>query len=487
MSVPGPSPSADHPATRADAPAHAIATAVRAGAVRAEDVVAAALARITRHDRRVNAFTDVLADRALSEARTLDIRVAAGQDPGPLAGVPVAVKNLVDLADLETRAGRGPYPDRAPATTDAVVVARLRAVGAVPVGALNMGELAYDFTGENAHAGDTLNPHDLARRAGGSSSGSGAALAAGMVPLTLGTDTNGSIRVPSSWCGVFGLKPTYGRVPRTGTFPFVDSLDHVGPMARTTRDVALALDALAGYDSGDPAAQDLPAPGGVAALAANGGVAGLRIAVAGGYFALSGDPEMATERDAMARVCAALGATASMSWNGVEEARAAAAVITAAEGTATHYDLLSAHPESFGEPVRGRLFGGALVPAIAYVKAQRLRRRFAAHAAAAFRDLDAVLVPAVPFRAPRIDSDLLLIDGIDQPYWAHIGRYTQPLSLTGLPILCAPVTGTGPLPVGVQIVTAPWREDIGLRIAQALERLGVLGAPLAPWAQEADP
>lgn len=487
MSAPRTGPSADHPAIGADASAHAIASAVRAGAVRAEDVAAAALARIARRDRRVNAFTDVLADRALAEARALDARVAAGQDPGPLAGVPVAVKNLVDLAGLETRAGRGPDRDRTPAATDAVAVARLRAAGAVPVGALNMGELAYDFTGENAHSGDTLNPHDLARRAGGSSSGSGAALAAGMVPLTLGTDTNGSIRVPASWCGVFGLKPTYGRVPRTGTFPFVDSLDHVGPMARTTRDLALALDALAGHDPGDPASQPRPAPGATAALAADGGVEGLRIAVAGEYFALPEDRDMAAERDALLRVCTALGVTASVSWEGVEEARASAAVITAAEGTTTHYDLLSARPEAFGEPVRDRLFGGALVPAVAYVKAQRLRRHFAAHAAAAFRDVDAVLVPAIPFRAPRVDSDLLPINGTDQPYRAHIGRYTQPLSLTGLPILCAPVTGTGPLPVGVQIVTAPWREDIGLRIAQALERLGVVGAPLAPWAQEADP
>ena len=171
---------------------------------------------------------------------------------GPLAGVPFAVKNLFDIAGLPTLAGSKINRDRPPAAADATLVARLEAAGAVLVGALNMGEYAYDFTGENCHDGPSRNPHDTARMTGGSSGGSGAAVAGGLVPLALGSDTNGSIRVPSSFCGVFGLKPTYGRLSRAGSFPFVASLDHLGPLARTAGDLALAYDAMQGPDPARP-------------------------------------------------------------------------------------------------------------------------------------------------------------------------------------------------------------------------------------------
>ncbi len=253
------------------APAAAIAAAVAEGRVSARGVVEAALARIERIDGRVNAFTDVLPARALARADALDAAQAAGQPSGPLAGVPFAVKNLFDIAGLPTRAGARINREREPAARDAALVRRLEAAGAILLGGLNMGEYAYDFTGENVHDGDTHNPHDLAHMAGGSSGGSGGAIAAGLAPLVLGSDTNGSIRVPSAFCGCFGLKPTYGRLSRAGTFPFVGSLDHLGPMARSAKDLALAYDAMLGPDSDDPAQAPRPAEPVGAALEAGSG------------------------------------------------------------------------------------------------------------------------------------------------------------------------------------------------------------------------
>ena len=200
----------------------------------------------------------------------------------PARRAPFAVKNLFDVASLPTRAGSKINRDRAPATWDARLVAHLEAAGAILVGTLNMGEYAYDFTGENAHDGPSRNPHDLGHMTGGSSGGSAAAVAGGLVPIALGSDTNGSIRVPSSFCGLFGLKPTYGRLTRVGTFPFVASLDHLGPFARSVADLALAYDAMLGHDAADPAQAAVPAQPATPSLEA--GISGLRIASLGGYF-----------------------------------------------------------------------------------------------------------------------------------------------------------------------------------------------------------
>src|SRR6202790_3911082 len=206
-----------------------IAQAVAGRRTSAVAVTEAALARIAKHNPVLNAFTDVTADRACAKARAIDAAVAAGKNAGPLAGVPFAVKNLFDVQGLSTRAGSKINRDLKASPRDATLVERLEAAGAVLVGALNMGEYAYDFTGENVHNGPSRNPHDLSRMTGGSSGGSGAAVGAGLVPIALGSDTNGSIRVPCSFCGLFGLKPTYGRLPRTRSFSFVLSFCTLGP------------------------------------------------------------------------------------------------------------------------------------------------------------------------------------------------------------------------------------------------------------------
>src|SRR5712672_4088546 len=243
-------------ATRDGLLASEIAQGVTGRKISALAVTEAALARIAKHNPVLNCFTDVTADRARAKARAVDAAVTAGQNPGPLAGVPYAVKNLFDVQGLPTRAGSKINRDLAPSPRDATLIERMDAAGAVLVGALNMGEYAYDFTGENVHDGPSRNPHDVTRMTGGSSGGSGAAVGGGLVPLALGSDTNGSIRVPSSFCGIFGLKPTYGRLSRARTFPFVASLDHVGPFARTVADLVLAYEAMQGPDPDDPVCTD---------------------------------------------------------------------------------------------------------------------------------------------------------------------------------------------------------------------------------------
>jgi 1-carboxybiuret hydrolase len=350
-------------------------------------------------------------------------------------------------------------------------VARLEAAGAVLVGAQNMDEYAYGFTTENAHHGTVRNPHDPTRVAGGSSGGSAASVAAGQVPLTLGSDTNGSIRVPASLCGIFGLKPTFGRLPRTGSYPFVASLDHLGPFARSVADLAVAYDAMQGHDAGDPACAVRPVEPARSRLAA--GCDGLRVAVLGGWFATMADD---TARAAVAKVAAALGA-GTVEWSGAEAARASAFLITNAEGANQHLPDLKTRPGDFDPLTRDRLLAGALLPAQWVQQAQRVRRSMARDAARLFERFDVLLAPATPCVAPPIGTETLRLDERDLPARASLGLLTQPISCIGLPVCTVPVFDVHPtLPIGVQVIAAPWREDHALRIAAALEADGVVVA-----------
>jgi aspartyl-tRNA(Asn)/glutamyl-tRNA(Gln) amidotransferase subunit A len=459
----------------ATTPALGIAAAVRAGKIRARDVVADALERIAQRDGTLNAFTCVLRERALADAETLDQRLAAGRDPGLLAGVPFAAKNLFDVAGLTTLAGSKINADNAPATRDATAIARLRAAGAVLVGALNMDEYAYGFTTENTHYGPTRNPHDPSRVAGGSSGGSAAAVAGGLVPLALGTDTNGSIRVPAALCGVFGLKPTFGGVSRAGVVPLAWSFDHVGPFARHVADLAAAFDAIAGPDPRDPVCSTRPASRCSEQLGR--GVEGLRIAVLGGHFS-----RLATDAalEAVRRVASALEATRELTLTEVDRARAAASVITACEAATYHLGRLRSRARDFDPRTRDRLLAATLLPASAYVGAQRFRAWFRARTAELFRDADVVLAPTVPWTAPAIDAPWTTrIGGTQVLTRGHLGVFTQPLSFIGLPVMSVPIVVPGTLPVGVQLVAAPFNEAALFRVAARLQAEGVVRSPVA--------
>ncbi len=447
-----------------------IAAAVSAGRTSAVSVVEATLLRIRARDPLLNSFTAVTAERALACAHAVDEARAAGEPLGSLAGVPFAAKNLFDIQGLPTLAGSKINREAPPATRDAALIERLEAAGAILVGALNMGEYAYDFTGENVHDGAAHNPHDLRRMSGGSSSGSGAAVAGGLVPLSLGSDTNGSIRVPASLCGIFGLKPTYGRLSRARSFPFVASLDHVGPLARSARDLALAYDAMQGADTDDPVCADRAVEP-VSPLL-DRGAENQRVAVAGGYFKCRN----AETVEALDRVAAALGANRDIELPQAERARAAAFVITATESAALHLDRLRARAHDYDPAVRDRLIAGAMTPAALTVKAQKFRRWYRNEVLKLFREVDAILAPATPCAAPLIGQQMMAVGDVEMPVRANLGLYTQPLSSIGLPIVVVPVP-LEPLPIGVQIIAAPWREDVALRLAHMLETKGIVAAP----------
>jgi AtzE family amidohydrolase len=448
-----------------------IASAVASRTMSAVEATEAALARIAQHDRILNAFTDVTAERARASARAIDAAIAAGQKVGPLAGVPFAVKNLFDVKGLSTRAGSKINRASPPAARDATLIERLEAAGAVLVGALNMGEYAYDFTGENAHDGPSRNPHDPGRMTGGSSGGSGSAVGGGLVPIALGSDTNGSIRVPASFCGIFGLKPTYGRLSRARSFPFVFSLDHVGPLARNVADLALAYDAMQGSDADDAACVMRASEPATPVLAR--GLSSLRIALAGGYFERNVFPEAV---EAVARVAKALEVTRTIEIPEAARARAAAYVITATEGASLHLDRLRSQPHDFDPAVRDRLIAGAMIPAVLVDRAQKFRRWYRARLLEIFEKVDVLIAPATPCVAPKLGQVNFVLDGIELPVRANIGIHTQPISFVGLPVVAVPVP-LEPMPIGVQIIAAPWREDIALRVAHALEKMGVVSAP----------
>ena len=446
-----------------------IARAVGAGQASAASVIEDALARIARLNPTLDAFTAVTPERARAKAKAID--AAPDKSKLPLAGVPFAVKNLFDIEGLATVAGSKINRSRPKAKRDSPLIEKLEAAGAVLVGALNMGEYAYDFTGENIHDGPSRNPHDVSRMTGGSSGGSGGAVAGGLVPLALGSDTNGSIRVPSSLCGIFGLKPTYGRLSRARSFPFVASLDHLGPFARSTRDLALSYDIMQGFDAEDAACAERPFEPATTQL--ERGLDGLRIAVAGGYFKKGAFPEALA---ALERVAKAAGARNEIDIPEAARARAAAYVITTTEGAALHLDRLRKQAGDFDPAVRDRLIAGAMVPATLVDKAQNFRRWYRARVLDLFKSYDAILAPATPCTAPKIGQQTFMLDGVELPVRANMGIYTQPISFIGLPVVAVPVA-LSPLPIAVQIIAAPWREDVALRIAHALEQKGAVVAP----------
>jgi AtzE family amidohydrolase len=455
---------------------------ISTGARSAASVLAETKALIHTRNPDLNCFTATTFERAEREAAAIDALQAQGKPLPPLAGVPYAVKNLFDIEGMVTLAGAKVNASNAPAAADATLVARMQRAGAVLVGALNMEELAYGFVTENPHYGTTRNPHDHARGAGGSSGGSAAAVGAGMLPISLGSDTSGSIRVPASLCGVFGLKPTYGRLPRTGTFPFVNSFDHVGPFGAGVEDLALSYDAMQGPDPQDPAcAQRAIEPVGTALTLPPG----MRIGILGGWFHEWAGP---AARRAVQLAAAALGATQGCELKGAEAARAAAYIVTGAEGGALHRPRLIERYAEFGPAARDRLVAGSLIPADWVVQAQRIRQSVHREAMELFQRFDLLLAAASPVVAPRVGEETLLINGRSIPTKAGLGVLTQPISCIGLPVCTVPVwpgsdesSGGQNLPVGVQLIGAPWREDLCLGAARALEQAGVakLRLPLA--------
>lgn len=434
----------------------------------ARELIDATLARIDTFDPQVNAFTAITRERALAEANALDARRARGESLPPLAGVPFAAKNLFDIEGIATLAGSRVLADAAPAKRDATLVKRLSDQGAILVGALNMDEFAYGFTTENHHAGPCRNPHDLTRTAGGSSGGSAAAVAAGFVPVTLGTDTNGSVRVPASLCGVFGVKPTFGRLSRHGTYPFVASLDHMGAFARTVDDLAAIYDALQCADPLDHACAQRPFE------SANRKHDTLRVARLGGYFDAHANDEA---RAASQAASDALGAAHTVEYPDADAARGAAFLITAAEGGQLHMDNLRSRYDEREPLSRDRLIAGALMPAAWVLQAQRVRAALHGRVLALFERYDVLIAPATPVVAPAIGEEYMEINGERLAVRPNLGLLTQPVSCLGLPVVAVPMRTASGLPIAVQLIAPPWREDLAFEAARRLEAAQVAYCP----------
>jgi AtzE family amidohydrolase len=465
-----------------DADALTIADAVRRKRICATEVAQMFLRHIRRQNSKFNCFTFVTEDIAMAAAKSVDAAVAGDGVLGALCGVPYAVKNSFDVGGLRTLAGSRINAALPPAARDATAVERMRQAGAILLGTLNMEEYAYGFTSENAHYGAVRNPHDTSKIAGGSSGGSAAAVAAGLVPLALGSDTGGSIRLPAALCGVFGLKPTFGRLNRNGCFPLAASFDTVGPFARTVDDLAAAYQAMLGVSPDHD-----EAPVAVRPARHHGRSDSLRVATADGYFDEYSDED---SRAAVAHVAEALGSTRSVTIPEAERARAAHVVITAAEGAAVHLSSLRARPLDFEPPSRDRLFAGAISPASWYLQAQRFRRWFCDEVARIFEDVDVIVAPASPCAATPIGAESMNLRGRDLNPRAYMGMLTQPISLAGLPVMTVPVVREGKMPLGVQIIAPPFREDLCFRAGWKLERSGAVYAPIAShgrteaWADE---
>jgi AtzE family amidohydrolase len=404
------------------------------------------LGRIEARNLALNAFTRILADDALEAA--LEARA------GPLTGLSFAVKDLFDLKGHTTTAGAKMRLDAPVATEDAEAVRRLKAAGAICVGTLNMDEYAYGFATVNAHFGTTRNPHDTGRLAGGSSGGSAAAVAAGLVDVALGSDTNGSVRVPASLCGVWGLRPSEGLIPLEGVFPFVERFDRVGPFTRTSGLMARVFAVLADQLVPQPVARK-----------------GLRIARLSGFFARNASEDAIAALD---QVCAGLGGVDTIDIEGAEAARSAAFLITAAEGGAFHLEALRERVMDYDPAVRDRLLAGALMPAGLYQRALGYLETFKAEMAEIFEDYDVLLAPATPITAPRLEDTTMLIDGQPGAVRANLGIYAQAITLSGLPVVSAPVNRPGLLPMGIQMI-GKWDSDAALiGLAQSLESEGLL-------------
>lgn len=428
------------------------------------ELTQAHLERIAAIDPHLNTFIMVTEDYALQAARAAQAEIQKGQYRGPLHGIPLALKDLYDTKDIRTTAGSKFFMQNVP-TVDAVVVEKLKAAGAVLLGKLNMHEIALGVTNVNPHFGACRNPWSPERISGGSSGGSAAGLAAELFMGAMGSDTGGSIRIPSSLCGVVGLKPTYGRVSLRGVIPLSWNLDHAGPMARRVRDVAQILQVIAGYDPADPYSIDVPVNDYLTDIEA--GVRGWRVALASDEFFERADPEVLQAVQQAASVFEQLGASLSqVEFPGAREAAQANGLMVTSDAAAFHQERLENTPEGFGADVRQRLEAGAAYTSSEYILARRtqtvMRRQFEAF----FADFDVLLTPATAVTAPFIQGP----DAVEQA--RRLTRFTAPFNLTGLPAISLPCgfTKEDELPIGLQIVAGPWAEAKVLRAAYAYEQ-----------------
>ena len=433
------------------------------------ELVDAHLGRIEQTDGRLNSFITLLADDAKAAALRAEQEVRDGGYRGALHGIPIGLKDLYYTKGIRTTVGTKILRDFVP-DYDAAVTERFQSAGAILMGKLQMHEFALGATSENPHDGPAHNPWNVDCVTGGSSGGSGAAVAAGQVMGALGSDTGGSVRIPAGLCGIVGLKPTFGRISRHGVYPLSWSLDTVGPMTRTVRDAALMLNAIAGHDPRDPSSADRPVED--FAKCIDLGVKGLRVGVPKEFFydVIAADVRAAV--DAAAKALEDLGASVEeTSIPVLEHSLTISGAILITEAAEVHLDHLRTRPDDIGEDVRSRLEAGVLTPATDYIKAQRARTVFNSQIARAFETFDILLAPCAPIGAPRIGQESVDIDGRPEPALALLSRLTRPFNICGVPTVSLPCGFTSEgMPIGLQMAGKPFAESTVLRVAHAYEQ-----------------
>lgn len=455
-----------------------LAAAIAAKELSPVEVVDAHLARIEAENPALNAYVTVAADAARREAEALADELVRSGPRGPLHGIPFAVKDLQDTAGLRTTYGSSFFASHVPGA-DAESVARLRAAGAIVLGKANTHEFACGVTTTNPHHGTTRNPWRRDRVPGGSSGGSAAAVAAGLAPFATGTDTGGSIRMPAAVCGCVGIKPSFGRVSTRGTYPMAASLDHVGPIARSARDCALALNAMAAFDARDPWSRRFPDEDFTRLLGAS--LRGRRIGL---------DPDFAPtalQASVQQNLERALTALRSLGVEVVElDLPAAADVLTAGftliagEVQDVHGERFAANPAGYGEDLRVLLRGGAGLPGATVARALHRREELARAFELAFHSVDALIGPTLAIQAPPIGAEQVSIGGVDVDVTVAMASWTVVHNVSRLPTVAVP-SGLGDegLPTSVQISTAPGEEALALALADALET--ALWPPSERW------
>jgi aspartyl-tRNA(Asn)/glutamyl-tRNA(Gln) amidotransferase subunit A len=452
---------------------HELAPKLESREVSPVDVTEAVLENVARYDDTLRAYIDVYRDGALAGARRAQAEIAEGRYRGPLHGVPLGIKDNIYFADRVTTMGSKIHGDFI-SRHNATVVDRLAEAGAVFLGKLNMHEYALGGTTDNRYYGTCRNPWDLDKSPGGSSGGSGAAVAANMATAALGSDTSGSIRIPSTFCGVVGLKPTYGRISRFGVFPEAWTLDHVGPMTRSVKDAAILLDAMSGYDPRDPGSLNRPRTDTAGSLRES--CEGLTIGVVEHFYFNDVDDEIAeTVRDAIDLLRQRGAKVRTISIPGLKDAEYALTIIDTCETSTVHRANLRDRAEDYSDDVRMLLECGELPSAVDYLEAQQIRRHMRAEVQEAFDDVDVLAGPTLPIRTPTIGEATAKLNGRDVDALENLIRLVGPASLLGLPTLSVPCGLVDGLPVGMQLVGPATGEQVVLDVGNAFEATSPLG------------
>ncbi|MGD9123831.1 MAG: amidase [Desulfarculaceae bacterium] len=435
------------------------------------ELVQACLERIHSLNPRINAFLTLCEDSALEQAKQAQAEILKGAYRGPLHGIPYAAKDLICTKGIRTTCASQILADHVP-DFDATVVEKLRKAGAVLIGKSHLHEFAFGLTNHNPHYGPARNPWDPDRITGGSSGGSAAAVASGCVPLGLGTDTGGSIRIPGSLCGLTGLKPSYGRVSKYGVFPLAWSLDHLGPLTRTAADAVAVLGVLAGHDPKDPSSIEEPVGDYPAAL--QGGLSGLVMGVPDTMYFEQIDPEVKSLVEAAAGRFRDLGAQVRpIHIPDLDKAATATLLILSSEAASSLGKYHREQGEKLGADVRSRLDAGATHLATHYLDAMRYRRRVQDHFSRAFKEVDLLLTPGVSIPATKIEDGTVNLDGVDIPVGIALTRCTRIYNLLGLPSAVTPCgLNSQGLPVALQLAGRPFAEATVLRAVHAYQQEG---------------